>query len=159
VDVCLPKDEAGNFIAEKDKSDVVHDLLAHLAKRMLEMNKQKLARRSKASWAGWRASSAPGSMISRRRPNYRATTSTYYEGFFAVLKKNRKKLTIDPAPREPWPLAESGGSVGKLLPLRERIERTDGRIDGCVAVGLTDEEIGIVGGISPCKQFHEQQIC
>jgi hypothetical protein len=41
VEVCLPKDEAGNFIAGLEKSDVVHDLLAFLAERMLEMNKQK----------------------------------------------------------------------------------------------------------------------
>jgi len=38
---CLPKDEAGNFIAERERSDAVHDLLAFLAKRMLEMNRQK----------------------------------------------------------------------------------------------------------------------
>ena len=25
VDACLPKDEAGNFIAERERSDVVHD--------------------------------------------------------------------------------------------------------------------------------------
>jgi len=31
----LPKDEAGSFIAEKEKSDVVHDLLANLAENML----------------------------------------------------------------------------------------------------------------------------
>ena len=41
VDACLPKDEAGNFIAEQERSDVVHDLLAFLAERMLEMKKQK----------------------------------------------------------------------------------------------------------------------
>jgi hypothetical protein len=29
---------AGNFIAEQEQSDVVHDLLAFLAERMLEMN-------------------------------------------------------------------------------------------------------------------------
>ena len=28
VDSCLPKDAAGNFIADQEKSDVVHDLLA-----------------------------------------------------------------------------------------------------------------------------------
>jgi hypothetical protein len=37
---------AGNFVGEQERSDVVHDLLAHPAERMLEMNKQKLARRS-----------------------------------------------------------------------------------------------------------------
>jgi hypothetical protein len=36
---CLPKDEAGSFIAEQERSDVVHDLLAFLAERMLEMNR------------------------------------------------------------------------------------------------------------------------
>ncbi|MDD1762824.1 MAG: hypothetical protein LUQ59_11395 [Methanothrix sp.] len=42
MNVCLPKDEAGSNISEKEKSDVVHDLLVFLAERMLEMNKQKL---------------------------------------------------------------------------------------------------------------------
>ncbi len=41
VEACLPKDEAGNFIPESERSDVVHDLLAFLAERMLEMNKAK----------------------------------------------------------------------------------------------------------------------
>jgi hypothetical protein len=50
---------AGNFLAEQEWSDVVHDLLAFLAERMREMNKQKLAGRSKASWAGRRASWGP----------------------------------------------------------------------------------------------------
>jgi hypothetical protein len=33
VDVCLPKDVAGNFITEQERSDVVHYLLAFLAER------------------------------------------------------------------------------------------------------------------------------
>ena len=78
----------------------------------------------------------------------------YYEhdcdGFLAVLKKNRKKLAVDPARREPAETlkAEFEGSVGKLLPLRERIEGTDGLIDAIVyrLYGLTDEEIAIVEG-------------
>jgi hypothetical protein len=37
----LPKDEAGNFVVSQERSDVVHDLLAFLAERMLEMNKDK----------------------------------------------------------------------------------------------------------------------
>ncbi len=52
---------------------MVHDLLAHLAEVMLEMNKQKLARRS--GLLGWRASSVPGSMISRQRTKLQS----YYE--------------------------------------------------------------------------------
>jgi len=41
VEDCLPKDEVGNFVAERERSDVVHDLLAFLAERMLKMNKDK----------------------------------------------------------------------------------------------------------------------
>jgi len=71
-----------------------------------------------------------------------------YEGFLAVLKKNRKKLAIDPARREPWPRAEFEGSMGKLPPLRERVEGTDGLIDAIVyrLHGLMDDEIAIVEG-------------
>jgi hypothetical protein len=56
-----------------------------------------------------------------------------------VLKKNKKKLTIDPARREPAEAlrAELGASVGKLVPSMEQIERTDELIDalctGCTA--------------------------
>ena len=34
VEACLPKDAEGNFITAKEKSDVVHDLLAFLAEQM-----------------------------------------------------------------------------------------------------------------------------
>jgi len=71
-----------------------------------------------------------------------------YESFLAVLKKNRKKLAIDPARREPGEAlrAEFEGSVGKLAPLRERILQTDVLIDAVVykLYGLTAEEIAIV---------------
>ncbi len=45
--------------------------------------------------------------------------------------------------------AEFEGSLGKLRPLRERIERTDRLIDAMVygLYGLTDEEIKIVEGV------------
>jgi hypothetical protein len=71
-----------------------------------------------------------------------------YDGLLAVLKKNKKLLAIDPARREPGEalLAEYEGSVGKLLPLLERIRKTDELIDAIVyrLYGLTDEEIGTV---------------
>jgi len=68
----------------------------------------------------------------------------------AVLKKNKKKLAIDPARREPAEAlrAEFEGSVSKLLPLLERIRQTDELIDDVVyrLYGLTEEEIRIVEG-------------
>ncbi len=73
-----------------------------------------------------------------------------YESFLAVLKKNGKKLAIDPARREPAETlrAEFEGSLGKLVPLRERIRLTDELIDAIVyrLYGLTEEEIRIVRG-------------
>ena len=131
VDACLPKDEAGSFIAEKEKSDVVHDLLAFLAERMLEMNKQK--QQEIRGFLGW-LEGYVGAKVDDLTP--KTKLQSYYEhdydGFLAVLKKNRKNLTIDPARREPAEAlkAEFEGSVGKLAPLRERIEGTDGLIDG-----------------------------
>ena len=71
-----------------------------------------------------------------------------YNDFLAVLRKNRKLLAIDPARREPGEAlrAEYEGSVGKLLPLLDRIEKTDELIDDAVSrlYGLTEEEIRIV---------------
>jgi hypothetical protein len=73
-----------------------------------------------------------------------------YESFLAVLKKNKRKLAVDPARREPGEAlkAEFEGSMKKLGPLRERIERTDELIDAIVyrLYALTVEEIGIVEG-------------
>lgn len=57
LDACMPKDAACNFITDQGRSDVVHDLLAFLAERMLEMNKQKLAGRSELP--GWPQHKAP----------------------------------------------------------------------------------------------------
>jgi hypothetical protein len=53
-----------------------------------------------------------------------------------VLKKNKKKLQIDPARRELAKALKSEfeGSMGKLGPLREKIWQTDKLIDrgqGC----------------------------
>ncbi len=149
VDACLPKDGEGNFIADQEKSDVVHDLLAFLAERMLEMNKQK--QQEIKGFLGW-LEGYVGAKVEDLTPKTKLQ-SYYehdYEGFLAVLRKNRKKLAVDPARREPAQAlqAEFEGSMGKLLPLRERIRQTDGLIDAVVyrLYGLTDEEIRIVEG-------------
>lgn len=100
VEACLPKDAAGNFLAKQERSDVVHDLLAFLAERMLEMNKQK--QQEIKGFLGW-LEGFVGAKVEDLSPKTKLQ-SYYehdYEGFLAVLKKNRKKLSIDPARREP----------------------------------------------------------
>ncbi len=147
MDACLPKDEAGNFIAELERSDVVHDLLAFLAERMLEMNKQK--QNEIKGFLSW-LESYLGVRVEDLTPKTKLQGyyEHDYESFLAVLKKNGKKLAIDPARREPAEAlrAEFEGSMGKLGPLRERISLTDDLIDAVVykLYGLTEEEIRIV---------------
>ncbi len=128
---------------------MVHDLLAYLAERMLEMNKQK--QQEIRGFLGW-LEGYVGAKVEDLTPKTKLQ-SYYehdYESLLAVLKKNRKKLAIDPARREPAEAlrAEFQGSMNKLLPLRERIRQTDGLIDAVVyrLYGLTEEEIGIVEG-------------
>ena len=149
VEACLPKDEAGDFIASQERSDVVHDLLAFLAEKMLEMNKQKQT--EVKGFLGW-LESYLGAKVEDLTPKTKLQ-SYYehdYESFLAVLKKNGKKLAIDPARREPAETlrAEFEGSMGKLRPLKERIRKTDELIDATVyrLYGLTEEEIRIVEG-------------
>jgi len=145
----LPKDKAGNFIASQEKSDVLHDLLAYLAEKMLVMNKQKQTEIK--GFLGW-LESYLGAKVDDLTP--KTKLQSYYEhdykGLMAVLKRNSKKLAIDPARREPGEAlkAEFEGSMGKLLPLREKIRQTDELIDATVykLYGLTEEEIGIVEG-------------
>jgi hypothetical protein len=73
----------------------------------------------------------------------------------AVLRKNKKKLSIKPALRKPGEdiKAEFEGSMSKLLPSRDRIRQTDELIDAAVyrLYGLTEEEIAIVEGRETSK--------
>ena len=122
VESCLPKDAQGNFISEQEKSDVVHDLLAFLAEQMLEMNKQKQAEIK--GFLGWLEGEV-GAKVEDLTP--KTKVQEYYKLQFdellAILKKNKRKLAIDPARREPQERlrAEFDASVGKLKPLMERI--------------------------------------
>ena len=139
---------------------MVHDLLAFLAERMLEMNKQK--QQEIKGFLGW-LESFVGAKVEDLTPKTKLQ-SYYehdYESFLAVLKKNRKKLAVDPARREPAEAlrSEFEGSMGKLTPLRERIRQTDELIDAVVykLYGLTAEEIAIVEGKEIAKLHLLQQ--
>lgn len=97
---CLPKDAAGNFIAEQERSDVVHDLLAFLAEQMLEMNKQK--QQEIKGFLGW-LEGYVGAKVEDLTPKTKLQRyyEYDYEVILTVLKKKRKKLAVDPAWRVP----------------------------------------------------------
>ena len=128
---------------------MVHDLLAFLAEKMLEMNKQK--QQEIKGFLGWLESyvGAKG-RTSRPRQSCRATTSTIMRASWRCSRRTERSwpsIRHAGSPREAL-RAEFEGSLGKLGPLRERIRLTDDLIDAIVyrLYGLTEEEIRIVEG-------------
>ncbi|MCK4419537.1 hypothetical protein KAV79_06990, partial [Candidatus Aerophobetes bacterium] len=73
---------------------------------------------------------------------------TTVDNLISILKKNKKKLHIDPSRRDFQDRlsAEFDRSLRKLTPLKRKIEMTDHLIDQIVykLYGLTEEEIKIV---------------
>jgi hypothetical protein len=85
-----------HFITEQEKSDVVHDLLAFMAERVLEMNKQK--QQEIKGFLGW-LEGYVGAKVEDLTPKTKLQGyyEHDYEDFLAVLRKNKKLLAIDPA--------------------------------------------------------------
>jgi hypothetical protein len=149
VDDCLPKDDEGEFIAEAERSDVVHDLLAHLAEEMIRMNREKQEEiRGFLAWL----SDYTGARVEDL--SNKTKVSAYYEIEFsellAVLKKNKRKLAVDPGRRAFGEdlRREYSASVEKLGPLLARIGEVDRLIDVIVyrLYGLSEAEVEIVEG-------------
>ena len=142
-------DGSGEFIAEGERSDVVHDLLAHLAEEMIRMNKEKQEEiRGFLAWLEEFCGARVDGLTNKTK------VSAYYEIEFsellAILKKNKRKLGVDPGRRAFTEdlRREYSASMEKLSPLLARIGETDRLIDLVVyrLYGLTAEEIEIVEG-------------
>ncbi len=147
VDGCLPMDASGEFVAEAEKSDVVHDLLAHLAEELIRMNREKQEEiRGFLAWLEDFTGAKVDDLSNKTR------ISAYYEADFgellAVLKKNKRKLALDPGRRAFGEdlRREFSASMEKLGPLIARIGEVDRLIDAIVyrLYGLTAEEVEIV---------------
>ena len=147
VDGCLPMDAAGEFVAGGERSDVVHDLLAHLAEEMIRMNREKQEEiRGFLAWL----SDFTGARVDDL--SNKTKVQAYYEIEFSellgVLKKNKRKLAVDPGRRAFGEdlRREYSASVEKLGPLIGRIGEVDRLIDAIVyrLYGLTAEEVEIV---------------
>ncbi len=132
-----------------EQSDVVHDLLAFLAEKMIEYNKEK--NKETKSFLGWlerevgtEVESLTGKTIIKK---YHETTG---DNLISILKKNKKKLQVDPSRRDFQDKlsTEFDRSIQKLTPLKHKIEMTDHLIGQIVykLYGLTEEEIKIVEG-------------
>jgi hypothetical protein len=156
VEQLLPKDAEDNFLGYKpgatgaeEKSDVVHDFLAFLAEQMIEMNKTRHAEvKGFAAWLERQIGAKTDDL------SHKTEIETYHEHDFNVLldvlKKNRRKLKVNPDTRAVQEAieAEFNKSMAKLEPLKAKIAATDRLIDLIVyrLYGLTEDEIQTVEG-------------
>jgi len=180
VESLLPKDADGTFLAfmpgatgAEEKSDVVHDFLAHLAEQMIELNKQKQVETKR--FLDWLVKQLRISANSKGEEGLDALTGKTrlrgylgdyqkceehlsFDDLLAILQKNRSRIGAglsDPAFINRL-RTEYESSLAVLLPTKERLAKTDWLIDQVVyrLYGLTEEEIGIVEGSS--ERVHQE---
>ena len=148
---------AEQLTAQLERSDVIHDLLAGLAEQMIAMNKQKGDEmRGFLAWlereTGARIEDLTGkSLLRDYLGDYqKGAPPLPFADVLAVLRKNPRKLTVDPGGRrfQEALKKEYEASLAVLLPLKARLTATDRLIDQVVyrLYGLTQEEIAVVEG-------------
>ncbi|MEW6162248.1 MAG: N-6 DNA methylase [Nitrospirota bacterium] len=148
-----------------EQSDVVHDILAYLAEQMIEMNKEKQSEIK--GFLGWLESQLKAQPDKDGNKGIEALTGkshmkTYlgdyqkgevhlsFENFWKVLEKNRNRIQANLKSRGLYETIKSEyeKSLSTLLPLKEKLRKTDWLIDQIVykLYGLTEEEIKVVEG-------------
>ncbi len=137
---------ASRLSAQPEESDVVHDLLASLAERMIDLNKRKQAEQKR--FLDWLEKEIlKGSVDDQKN---KTKIKHFHDGTFEdlldVLKKN--KAIPDPCPSNIRDAIakEFQDSIAVLDPLKNRKESTDKLIDRIVykLYGLTDAEIEVM---------------
>jgi hypothetical protein len=172
VELLLPKAEDGTFLASgpgatgaEEKSDVVHDFLVYLAEQMVELNKRKQAEAKR--FLGWLEKQLHILPNSRGEDGLDALTGKtrlrdylgdYQKGeehvpfddFLTILQRNRSRIGVSLSDQAFLTCLRTGyeASLATLLPIKERLAKTDWLIDQVVyrLYGLTEEEIAIVEG-------------
>ena len=146
-----------------EQSDVVHDILAFLAEQMIEMNKEKQKEiKGFLEWFEMQLKIKPNRknntgieafMSKTRLKNYlgdyqKNEEHLSFDELWQILEKNRAKIGANLKSRELFETikTEYEKSLLNLLPLKEKLRKTDWLIDQIVykLYGLTEEEIKIV---------------
>ena len=146
-----------------DQSDVVHDILAFLAEQMIEMNKEK--QKEINGFLEWVESQLKVEQDKKGNTGIEALTGKTYiknylgdyqkgdehlsfEGFWEILEKNKNRMQANLKSREIFETVktEYEKSLSKLIPIKEKVRKTDWLIDQIVykLYGLTEEEIQLV---------------
>ena len=148
-----------------EQSDVAHDVLVFLARQMIEMNKDK--QKENRGFFEWLESQLKIQPDKKGNIGIEALTGKTqvknylgdyqkgeghlsFEDLWQILEKNKNRIQTNLKSRELFDVikTEYEKSLSRLLPLKEKLRKTDWLIDQIVykLYGLTEEEIGIVEG-------------
>jgi len=145
-----------------EQADVVHDLLAFLAERMIALNKER--QKKMKAFLQWFEAELEIMPDSKGREGIEALTGKtklksylgdYQKGedalpfddLWEILRKNKRRIGRSLTPTFMQEVhAAYDESLSELLPIEERLRLTDALIDQIVyrLYGLTEEEIAIV---------------
>src|SRR5258708_701764 len=150
---------------EPEESDVVHDLLAFLAEEMINLNKAKQAATKEfLNWLVTMLKILPdkegreGIDVLTGKARLADYPGDYQKGesplatdeLLEILRKNKNRLGVSLSDTSLIDRIKKTyeESLQRVLPLKERLARTDRLIDQVVyrLYGLTEEEIGVVEG-------------
>ena len=147
-----------------EQADVVHDLLAFLAARMIELNKQR--QKEMKAFLQWLETELEIAPDAKGRVGIEALTGkTRIKDFLGDYQKGEEALSFD----ELWEISRKNkrrigrsltpafmqefrsaydNTLANLLPIKETLRLTDGLIDQIVyrLYGLTKEEMDLVEG-------------
>ncbi len=172
-DYCLSKNDqvcvigfVDHHLSKKpEESDVVHDLLAFLAEEMIRLNKEKRA--TQKDFLNWLATTlrilpdkegltgidvlTGKSKLADYSGDYQKGESPLaFEELLEIMQKNKGHLgvSLSDAGLVERVRKEYEGSLERVLPIKERLAKTDALIDQVVyrLYGLTEEEIRVVEG-------------
>ncbi len=170
---CLSKDDQACVLGfvdhhlskEPEESDVVHDLLAFLAEEMIRLNKEKRA--AQKEFLDWLVATLrilpdkdgrQGIDVLTGKAKLADYTGEYQKNepplttdeLLEILRKNKNHLGISLSDASLVDRIKKTyeESLQSVLPLKERLARTDRLIDQVVyrLYGLTEEEIKVVEG-------------
>ncbi len=142
------------------EADVIHDFLAYLAEQMIELNKQKQTEVTGfLTWLERLICAEIDNLTNKSKiQNYlgdyskqnQADNHLTFDELIDILKKNQKKLKIDPTARKEQETLEKEyqSSLNKLLPVKMQLKQCDWLIDEIVyrLYDLTEEEKAVIAG-------------
>jgi type I restriction-modification system DNA methylase subunit len=155
VETRLPTRFDGSPDLEQEQSDVIRDLLAHLAQQMTDANRERAAEaKGFVNWLEGYLGVGVEDLKNKTKVREYFALEDGWDEFAAALDQNRRAIQqakgIDVTRRGPREAIrqEYEASMARLRPLLRKIELTDRLIDLIVyrLYGLTDEEIAIVEG-------------